>query len=139
MSYNKRMQEEIARRDAALLRMKMAGNQTTTLIGAKIETAKAGFNQKLDTIKSKVSPENIIREHPWGAVLSALGAGLLAVPLLRSYFKPPKPPQREQTHIVSATPNQRIVVEVVGAKPQGGGHGSWKPLIDAMLLGLPAA
>src|SRR5258707_896195 len=127
LSYNERMREEVARRDAALLRMKMAGNQTTTLIGTKIKSAKAGLNQKLDDIKAKVSPDNIIREHPWGAVLAALGAGLLAVPLLRSYFKPPKPPQ---THIVSAAPNQKIVVEVVGAKPQGGGQSIWKPLID---------
>ncbi|HYG76547.1 MAG TPA: hypothetical protein VEK08_16200 [Planctomycetota bacterium] len=122
-SFDDKLREEIARRDAAVERLKMAKTETQTTI-----------KREVDDIKTGMAPAGLIQEHPWYAVFGALALGVIVGPMIKNALLP-----APRYRAYAPPPPQKVVVEVVGAGRQQKPASPWKSILDAAMHGLPAA
>jgi hypothetical protein len=103
-SYGERLKLEVARRDAALSALQDA----LATAGKSLSDPKTSpFAPISKAIKAELNPAHQIAKHPWLAAGSALAAGILVFPLVRSFFGMFAGPKQ--------TEPQRVVIEVVNA------------------------
>jgi hypothetical protein len=128
LGFDAKLKNEIRRRDAAILQMKLAGDATGNIVSTQYSDLKGDLT-------AQMAPQTLISQHPWPSMLAGILAGFVSTLLLKSKFFPA--PQKMA--IVGAPPSapQRVVVEVVGATHQKQ-PSPWKPILDAMMAGAPA-
>lgn len=129
LSFNSRLKQEIARRDAAMRKMKthvgeVADVATEVCSDLKTDFAPKklvdGIRAEVNGIKSEYDPKKVVTKNPLSSVMIATAAGFVIVPVLRTILGP-APVQRVQTNStilpVSSTGSgpQHVVIEVVGA------------------------
>jgi hypothetical protein len=110
-SFMNRLESEIARRDAAIGRVKQNMAEITTHVSDKYSETKTALAPKniVENLKSEYGPDKLITAHPWPSMLVAMAAGFLIVPL----FKRAASAVQSQP----APPPQRVVIELKGAGP----------------------
>ena len=95
--------------------------QTAKRMQGSVEVAKKAVHTKIAEWTARVSPANLIREHPWGSTLGATLAGVLLAPLLRSHFHPP-PPTAASARVLEKEPAPSM----------------WQPVTQFLMSHLPA-
>src|SRR5476649_140865 len=99
LSFNSRMNSEIARRDAAMRKLKLhIGGVADTASGvcSDLKTNFAphkladGIQRGVDGLKAEYDPKKVVIKNPWASVAAALGAGFVMVPVLRTIVNFPR-------------------------------------------------
>ena len=116
LSFNDRLQLEVARRDHAMKATKQHFSNIADTVGGtyrdvktSIQDVKTSLRPKniVAGLKSEYDPAKMINNSPWTAVFGALAAGFVIVPIVRSAMgmipTQPKPAP------------QHIIIEVAGA------------------------
>jgi ElaB/YqjD/DUF883 family membrane-anchored ribosome-binding protein len=115
-----RLEAEIARRDAALTRVRENVTDLKQDISEKVTETKAVLSPKniAENIRTEYGPEKLVSNYPWASVLVAMAAGFAVVPLFKRVASsiPSEP----------APPPQRVIIELKGAgqvvHSTAGGH-----------------
>src|SRR4051812_49277916 len=84
-SYMNRLEAEIARRDAALTRVRENVTDLKQDISEKVTETKTVLTPKniVENIRTEYGPEKLVLNYPWASVFVAMAAGLAIVPLFK--------------------------------------------------------
>jgi hypothetical protein len=127
-SYRRQLQREFTRRDNALANMNRCGRASAAIVIDTVAQTQRAVRIEIENLKSRLNPKNIIREHPWWAMLGSLLAGNVARQLMGSNHNSKF---TERPDVIPLCVNRDVASREIP------GESVWKPIIDAALENLP--
>jgi hypothetical protein len=124
-SYDERLRLETARRNEGILRMRSGSHSAGAAMRREVEGLR-GF------MSGGGGTQKLVQEHPWTAVFSAFGVGLVLAPLARMFARA----FARRPRIINPA-SKRMVVEVVDAQKKPA-EGAWRTIMETALQALTA-